>query len=127
MKVNYTVLGCPVHPLLCLNMVSRMYCGDSGHAWGTYWSAIVGENTNQGPWEGYPYSGKVRNWPTLRANFSLIESYLFTILVYMVAIHVLYLHAKGQGRADWDKNKIGRGAEGVKTGKMAIKWSFFHQ
>ena len=69
----------------------------------------------------------VKNWPTLRANFSLIESYLFTILVYMVAIHVLYLHAKGQGRADWDKKEIGCGAEGVKAGKMAIKWSFFHQ
>ena len=45
----------------------------------------------------------------------------------MVAIYVLYLHAEGQGRAHWDKNKIGRGAEGVETGKMAIKRSFFHQ
>ena len=57
----------------------------------------------------------------------MIESFLFTILVYMVAIHVLYLHAKGQGRADRDKKDMGRGAEGVKTVKMAIKWSFFDQ
>ena len=36
------VLG-PVHALLCLNMVSRMYYGVSGYAWGTYRSAKVGQ------------------------------------------------------------------------------------
>ena len=45
----------------------------------------------------------------------------------MVAIYVLYLQVKGQGRAHWDKKDMGRGAEGVKTGKMAIKRSFFDQ
>ena len=43
MNVNYTVLGWPVHALLCLNMVSRMYYGVSGHAWDTYRSAKVGQ------------------------------------------------------------------------------------
>ena len=43
MNINYTVLGWPVHALLCLNMVSRMYYGVSGYAWGTYRSAKVGQ------------------------------------------------------------------------------------
>ena len=56
-----------------------------------------------------------------------METYPSTNFGYVLAIHVLYLHVKGQGWADWDKKDMGVGAEGVKTGKIAIKWSFFDQ
>ena len=56
-----------------------------------------------------------------------METFPSTNFGYVLAIHVLYLQVEGQGRAHWDMADMGRGAESVKTGKMAIKCSFFDQ